>query len=103
MKYVVLENDYDKKVFNNDALQKFVFYLCHNCTRFRGGAIALPTPVRYADLCAYRAKVHVEAQIEKLCMPHGQTMQADYEKKLIGRLNELVKIHETIKRVLYYA
>nr|AUI38422.1 argonaute 8 [Dermatophagoides farinae] len=103
MKYVILENDFDKKIFNNDALQKFVFYLCHNCTRFRGGAIALPTPVRYADLCAYRAKIHVEAQIEKLCMPRGQIIQGDYEKKLIDRLNELVKIHQSLKRVLYYA
>ncbi|OTF71016.1 hypothetical protein BLA29_008948 [Euroglyphus maynei] len=103
MKYVVLENDFDKKIFNNDALQKFVFFLCHNCTRFRGGAIALPTPVRYADLCAYRAKIHVEAQIEKLCMPHGEALQADYEKKLIAKLNEMVKIHESLKRVLYYA
>ena len=102
MKYVVLHNDYERRKMNMDDLEKLCFYLCHNCTRFRG-PIAMPVPVRYADLCAYRAKVHVEAQIEKLCMPHGQTMQADYEKKLIGRLNELVKIHETIKRVLYYA
>ena len=100
MKYVILENDFDKKIFNNDALQKFVFYLCHNCTRFRGGAIALPTPVRYADLCAYRSKLHLEAQHASKNIPAES--QEEFERHVISQLNKLVKLNDKIKNSLFY-
>ncbi|OTF79025.1 hypothetical protein BLA29_002407 [Euroglyphus maynei] len=45
LKYVVLHNDYERRQMTMDNIQKICFYLCHNCTRYRGGPIAMPIPV----------------------------------------------------------
>ena len=58
--------------------------------------LAIPTPVRYADLCAYRSKLHiadssdVEDKIE------------DVEAKIISRPNDMVKVNRKLKNRLYY-
>ena len=62
-KYIILQDDLKMSA---DTLQKMAFLLCHNSVRSRG-VIALPTPARYADLCCYRSKLHIEAQRNFCC------------------------------------
>nr|XP_046909464.1 protein argonaute-2-like isoform X2 [Dermatophagoides farinae] len=99
MKYVVLHNDYERRKMNMDDLEKLCFYLCHNCTRFRG-PIAMPVPVRYADLCAYRSKLHLEAQHASKNIPAES--QEEFERHVISQLNKLVKLNDKIKNSLFY-
>ncbi|KPM04151.1 argonaute-2-like protein [Sarcoptes scabiei] len=98
MKYIVLQNDFDPSQFNNDQLQRFCYYCCHNCTRFRKGPIAMPVPLRYADLCAYRSKVHLEAQ-KKITK---EVDKENVERLMIVKLNELIKVDERVRELLYY-
>jgi len=75
--------------------------------------IAIPTPVRYADLCAYRSKVHIEAQRahEDSQTSGGRTRQSGggqpaldpaAEEAIINKLNQQVKLNDNIKHRLYY-
>lgn len=73
------------------------FVVCFNSIRTRG-VLAIPTPVRYADLCAYRAKLHVEAQRDLADTCNTQIIEAD----IISHLNEMVKVNDNIKNLLYY-
>nr|XP_027200264.1 uncharacterized protein LOC113794345 [Dermatophagoides pteronyssinus] len=100
LKYVVLHNDYERRQMSMDDLQKICFYLCHNCTRYRGGPIAMPIPVRYADLCAYRSKMHLEAQHASKHIPAEN--QEEFERHVISKLNKLVKLNDNIKNSLFY-
>ncbi|XP_027194229.2 protein argonaute-4-like [Dermatophagoides pteronyssinus] len=100
LKYVVLHNDYERRQMSMDDLQKICFYLCHNCTRYRGGPIAMPIPVRYADLCAYRSKMHLEAQHASKHIPAEN--QEEFERHVISQLNKLVKLNDKIKNSLFY-
>nr|SZF06506.1 protein argonaute-2-like [Psoroptes ovis] len=99
LKYVVLHNDYERRQLNMDGLEKLCFYLCHNCTRYRG-TIALPVPVRYADLCAYRSKLHLEAQHFSRDIPPAN--MEEFERHVIQQLNRLVKLNEQLKNSLFY-
>lgn len=89
-----------------DTIQKMCFFLCHNSVRTRG-VIAIPTPVRYADLCCYRSKLHIEAQrnlfemTSKSSLSDGSKLEA-LEREVIEKLNGLVKVHENLKNMLYY-
>ena len=58
---------------------------------------SIPIPVRYADLCAYRAKLHVEAQhlLDPTAIDEMASSQFD-------KLNRLVKIHPKVQNQLYY-
>lgn len=56
-KYVILENEQNWSV---DQLQRLCYHLCYNSIRTRNSN-AIPTPIRYADLCAHRGKLHLEA------------------------------------------
>ena len=85
---------------SQDDIQKFCFYLCHNCTRYRGGPIAMPVPVRYADLCAYRSKLHLEGQHASRQIP--LECQEEFERHIIQQLNKLVKLNDKIKNTLFY-
>ncbi|XP_075676962.1 protein argonaute-2-like [Dermatophagoides pteronyssinus] len=100
LKYVVLHNDYERRQMSQDDIQKFCFYLCHNCTRYRGGPIAMPVPVRYADLCAYRSKLHLEGQHASRQIP--LECQEEFERHIIQQLNKLVKLNDKIKNTLFY-
>lgn len=73
--------------------------MCYNSIRTRN-VIAHPTPIRYADLCAYRSKLHIEAQNELINIPKEKESQ--FEEMVIRQLNTLVKIDEKIKNRLYY-
>lgn len=103
MKYVILHNDFERSVLSFDDIQRFTYLCCHNCTRVRG-SIALPTAVRYAHLCAYRSKLHIEAQYGKLIVKATDSKDKEnFEKALIEKLNDLVEIHNEVKPRLYYA
>lgn len=90
----------DELKLSTDALQKFCFYACHNCTR-TNKIISIPTPVRYADLCAYRSKLHLEAQRSQTTSMTTLT-QTEEEALVIAQLNVGVKIHEEFRNRLYY-
>lgn len=92
-KYVVLRDDLK---LSADNIQKFCYYACHNCIRTKK-VIAIPTPVRYADLCAYRSKLHIEGQ-----RALEQVTSATDEERIISQLNGWVKIHKTLQNRLYY-
>nr|SZF06499.1 argonaute-2-like protein [Psoroptes ovis] len=98
-KYIILHNDFGRKQINMDTIEKFCYYLCHNCIRCRG-SISIPIPVYYADLCAYRSKLHLEAQYALSGVPFENLQE--FENVVITKLNRLVKIDEKIKNKLYY-
>ena len=83
-----------------DAIQKMCFVVCYNSIRTRG-VLAIPTPVRYADLCCYRSKLHVEAQrdlMDEQAQANPEALEAD----LIASLNEAVKVNDKVRNRLYY-
>ena len=86
---------------NADTIQKMCFLVCYNSIRTRG-VLAIPTPVRYADLCAYRSKLHVEAQRDMIENTKSQVSSDDLEATIISRLNDMVKMNENIRNRLYY-
>lgn len=71
--------------------------MCFNCVRFRG-AISIPTAIRYADLCAYRAKLHIETQYRVAPM----NLKNLNETELMEKLNASVKVHDNLQNVIYY-
>ena len=96
-----------------DSLQRLCFYSCFNCIRTRN-TISIPIPVRYADLCAYRSKLHIEAmQIlnddrdnQKQTNSNTTDVITDLmeqkEHQIIQNLNKSVKLHNKIKQLLFY-
>ena len=97
-KYVILRDDLK---LSADDLQRMCFMLCYNSIRTRG-VLAIPTPIRYADLCAYRSKLHVEAQRDIVDVVVDQNQAEDLETAIIRKLNEMVKLNDKIKNRLYY-
>lgn len=75
-----------------DQIQKLCFYACYNNIRTRK-VLSCPTPIRYADLCAYRAKLHVEAQ---------RILEENSDEEIIEQLNSIVHVNENIQNRLYY-
>lgn len=92
-KYVIIRDDLK---LQPSQLQQLCFFMCFNCVRFRG-VIAIPTPIRYADLCAYRSKLHIEGQCKL-----SQINPKDAEERIISQLNQWVKIDKKVQNLLYY-
>ncbi|KAJ6219071.1 hypothetical protein RDWZM_004883 [Blomia tropicalis] len=88
-KYVILRDDLNMTA---DQIQKLCFYACYNNIRTRK-VLSCPTPIRYADLCAYRAKLHVEAQ---------RILEENSDEEIIEQLNSIVHVNENIQNRLYY-
>ena len=87
---------------NADQLQQMTFLACYNSIRTRS-VLALPTPTRYADLCAYRAKLHLEAQQDIVGSKTSEHSRlSEIETEVIHHLNEMVKISPRMKNRLYY-
>lgn len=97
-----------------DEIQMMCFLACFNCIRTRN-VISIPTPIRYADLCAYRAKAHLEAQsalnggsnpslISGRSGGSGNRSAPDAkaEAAFIKELNKQAKLHENVKNRLFY-
>lgn len=115
-KYIILE---DELKFSADNIQKFCYYSCHTCIRTRQ-VNSIPTAVRYADLCAYRSKQHIEAKRlyskqptvaassrsgEGSSKPKSDTSHEDTvkeEKAAINQLNEDIKVKEKLHKLLYF-
>ncbi|KAH9389131.1 hypothetical protein TYRP_008485 [Tyrophagus putrescentiae] len=98
-KYICLLNELK---LSSDDLQKF----CSLTPATTAFALArslrkIPIPVRYADLCAYRSKQHIEGQREAQSI-EGSSMQEAKEQHIISQLNNWVKIHERVRNRLYY-
>nr|SZF06481.1 protein argonaute-2-like [Psoroptes ovis] len=92
-KYVIIRDDLK---MSPNQLQQLCFFMCFNCVRFRG-VIAIPTPIRYADLCAYRSKLHIEAQTRVI-----KLNSKEKEEQIIAKLNRWVKIDKRVQKLLYY-
>lgn len=108
-KYFVLTDDLK---LATDELQRFVYLLCYNSTRCREVS-SIPIPVKYADLCAYRAKQHIEAYIDLQDSPHpggDSRRRASSSSAVVDRraeqdvklLNSVIQIKSNIKNRLYY-
>ncbi|KAJ6225576.1 hypothetical protein RDWZM_004121 [Blomia tropicalis] len=99
-KYVILRDDLNLCA---DEIQHLCFVLCYNSIRTRS-IIAIPTAARYADLCAYRSKLHIEAQLEitNISADKKKLKIEDFEKEMIKQLNRLVKVYPSMKNRLYY-
>ncbi|KAJ6216351.1 hypothetical protein RDWZM_007508 [Blomia tropicalis] len=98
-KYVILRDDLN---LTADQIQKMCFMACYNSIRTRN-VIAIPTMVRYADLCAYRSKLHVEAQRMLVEDFIGQDDDiAMIEEKIIEKINSVVQINQKVSNRLYY-
>lgn len=78
-------------------LQTLCFLMCFNCVRFRG-AISIPSAIRYADLCAYRAKIHIETQY----LIASKNLEKLNEEDLKKSLNNCVAVHDDLLNVIYY-
>ena len=55
-----------------------------------------------ADLCAYRSKLHVEAQRDMVDTAAFQGKVEEVEAEIIKQLNTMVKVNEKLKNRLYY-
>lgn len=105
-KYVIIQDDLH---LSSDDVQKLCFYSCYNSIRTRN-VIAIPTAVRYADLCAYRSKMHIEAQRaredSRSSLSHRNyghsAPEAGTEEAIIRKLNDQARLHERVKHRLFY-
>ncbi len=83
------------------------YYLCHiyaRCTK----SVSIPAPVYYADLAAYRAKVHASAlQDSQLSSSHSVTSSDSgkddtHEENKIRTYENLIKVLPNQKQRLYF-
>lgn len=86
-----------------NVIQQMCYYMCCNCVR-TNKIISIPSPVRYADLCAYRSKLHVEHMCEthREDLSSGRLNPEDLIAQVISKLNGYVKINEAVRNKLYY-
>jgi len=107
-KYIVLCDDAQ---LTSDQIEIFCFYACHNCMRTKD-VIGHPTPVRYADLCAYRAKFHIEAKREQTERDDASTTTSTStansdeihrrEVEIIRQFSEWCNVSENRRQKFYY-
>lgn len=111
-KYVVLK---DELKLTTDQMQWFCFLACHQSMRTEQ-VISIPIPVKYADLCAYRAKLHIQGNLAKKHPDDGSsttTSSDDGSKldhvalqknvtKVIAELNQFVAIQDNIRDTIYW-
>jgi len=86
---------------NADSVQRMCFLTCYNSIRTRS-VIAIPTPARYADLAAYRAKLIVEAQRDMLDSMNFSDQISGVETTVITKLNDMIKLKDHILNQLFY-
>ena len=55
-----------------------------------------------ADLCAYRSKLHIEAQRDMVDTTGYTGKLEEIETEIIKQLNEMVKVNDKLKDRLYY-
>ncbi|KAJ6218815.1 hypothetical protein RDWZM_004627 [Blomia tropicalis] len=101
-KYIIMINDLKLSAEN---LYKIAFYSCHGSMR-TNSPISIPNAVRYADLCAYRAKQHMERQkiIDRDPNALGRAdrqLRGD-DKEVENILSGIVQVAETVRDRFYY-
>lgn len=95
-KYIVLINQFD---FTNDDIQQLVYALCSFSARSLK-SISIPVPVHYADLAAYRAKKHLEAELNNKFTQCKENNEI--EEMLPEEIAELITIKPCFKNQLYF-
>lgn len=90
----------DENNFSSDDMCKMTYYLCHiyqRCTK----SVSIPAPVYYADLAAYRAKVHASAYSE-YGSDRMSVMSDSGDEKTIKTYEDRIKVLVKQKEKLYY-
>lgn len=84
---------YDENTLDANTIEKITHYLTFvfaRCTR----SISVPAPCRYADLAAYRARIHLY-EIEKI--PNLS------DEKREAMLKKAIQVDPALRDLLYYA
>ncbi|OTF70005.1 hypothetical protein BLA29_008604 [Euroglyphus maynei] len=108
-KYIVSVNELK---LSNAELQRLCFLVCFNCVRHKM-PMSLPTPVMYADLCAYKSKIHImhristeekynEEEIDYDFDDHQSPENIEVENRQIHRYQQWVKIPDNSKDCLFF-
>ncbi len=83
------------------------YYLCHiyaRCTK----SVSIPAPVYYADLAAYRAKVHASSLQDSELSSSGSVTSGNSERDAANEENKikayenLIKVSPNQKLKLYF-
>ena len=88
--------------FTLSQLQHLAYLACQNYARSTGGGrrvADLPTSIRYAHLCAARAKLNAEAGYRQIVRRQQQLQSAE---SIISQLNDKVQQERAVARKLYY-
>ena len=96
--------------FTLRQLQHLAYLACQNYARSTGGGrrvADLPTSIRYAHLCAARAKLNAEAGYRQIVMAMGRQQQQQQQQmqsaeSIISQLNDKVQQERAVARKLYY-
>ncbi|KAH9403618.1 hypothetical protein TYRP_014803 [Tyrophagus putrescentiae] len=103
-KYTILRDDFGLKT---DQIERLCFFACHNCARTRK-TISIPTSIRYADLCAYRAKQLTDAyqtrnSDQTSTSLTSMTVDTElHEQELLMKLSKVLTIDAEKSEKLYY-
>jgi len=106
--YYVLADD---NAFNANDMCKMTYYLCHiyqRCTK----SVSIPAPVYYADLAAYRAKIHASGfqdyELGGQASDVSSSTSGDsgrdntHEESKIKSYEQLIKVNPNQRQRLYY-
>ncbi|XP_054163596.1 protein argonaute-1-like [Oppia nitens] len=93
----------DENGFSTEDMCKMTYYLCHTyqrCTK----SVSIPAPVYYADLAAYRAKVHAMARPDQSDTASTVSKQGggDEKRDAINIYEEYIEVNNSQKQKLYY-
>ncbi|XP_025190383.1 protein argonaute-2-like [Melanaphis sacchari] len=89
---------WDDNHFQSDELQTLTYQLCHTyvrCTR----SVSIPAPVYYAHLVTFRARFHLADKYES-----NDELQKPgcSEEKKTSIMENAIKLHANIKKVMYF-
>ncbi|XP_054163595.1 protein argonaute-3-like [Oppia nitens] len=92
----------DENGFSTEDMCKMTYYLCHTyqrCTK----SVSIPAPVYYADLAAYRAKVHAMGRPDQSDTVSEQGGGDDERSDdMINTYRNFINVNPTQKLKLYY-
>lgn len=91
----------DDNKFNANELQKLTYQLCHTyarCTR----TINIPVPVAYADLAAYRARFHLESELEDKSGSSYNVGDGSGSQSLPQSVIDSIKVIDGLKDAMYF-
>nr|XP_027205496.1 protein argonaute 4A-like [Dermatophagoides pteronyssinus] len=116
-KYFVSVNELN---LSNAELQRLCFFVCFNCVRHKT-PMSIPTPVMYADLCAYKSKIHIMYRLstertyndddildidfefeDPLDSSNRSAESLEKERRQIQRFQQWVRIPDNSKDCLFF-